>query len=76
MKISQIFNLQRTQWELDFVDIDPNFDTHLFIDPYFLGKRTDNWSTNASRDLSSFWQQLLRMLHENEIDQAKEISLI
>ena len=49
MKISQIFNLQKSQAELDFVDIDADLDTPLFLDPYLLRKRTDPWSKAATR---------------------------
>jgi hypothetical protein len=42
MKISEIFQLNKTQPELDFVDIDTNLDTPLFIDPFFLSIKKDN----------------------------------
>jgi hypothetical protein len=41
MLITEIFGLQKTQYELDFVDIDTEGDTPLFIDSYFLAMRQD-----------------------------------
>ncbi|WP_241433363.1 hypothetical protein [Listeria grandensis] len=55
MKISELFELNRTQNELDFVDIDIENDMPLFIDPYFLSIREDRWSINANRTLESFF---------------------
>ncbi len=36
MNISQFFSLNKSQAELDFVDINPTEDTPLFLDPFFL----------------------------------------
>ena len=41
MRISEIFHLERTQYELDFVDVDMTSNIALFIDPYFLVVRED-----------------------------------
>lgn len=73
MKVSQVFNLGKTQYELDFIDIDPDYDTPLFIDPYLLSKRNDLWSIDASRTVRSFFQHLIALLHSQDIGHARRI---
>ena len=38
VKISELFDLKKSQYELDFVDINPDIDTPLFLDPYYISK--------------------------------------
>lgn len=71
MRITEHFDLDVTQYQLDFVDIDTDADTPLFIDPFFLGVRTDAWSINASRTLRSFFQRFVALLGEGNNDQAR-----
>lgn len=73
MKLSEIFELGKSQYELDFVDIDPGKDIPLFIDPYFLSKRTDPWSINASMTIYSFFDYLIGLLSVGNVEKAKEI---
>ncbi|MCG7968455.1 MAG: hypothetical protein JAY63_17850 [Candidatus Thiodiazotropha taylori] len=73
MKISERFDLDATQFELDFVDIDTDTDTPLFVDPFFLGCRTDSWSVNATRTLRSFFQAFVNFVRAGETDRAKAL---
>lgn len=73
MTISKIFHLSKSQAELDFVDIDPNQDLPLFLDPFFLGKRSDRWSIEATQLLKSFFEEVIRLIKANQIDDAKEL---
>lgn len=73
MKVSQIFNLGKSQAELDFVDIDINEDIPLFIDPFFISIRTDNWSIDASRTIRSFFQNVLSLIRQNNVRDGKEL---
>ena len=56
MKFSQRFRIQREQPELDFVDVDPDKDLPLFIDPYALAQRLDAWSVQCTEDVISFFE--------------------
>lgn len=73
MKISNHFNLNKTQAELDFVDIDINRDLPVFIDPFFLSLRQDNWSIEATKTIRSFFQQVLDLLNQNNERAAREL---
>lgn len=71
MKISQIFELQKSQAELDFIDIDVNKDTPLFLDPFFLSQRTDKWSIEANRTIRSYFQKVIELIREDNLNDAR-----
>jgi hypothetical protein len=71
MKISERFELNANQFELDFVDIDTSTDIPLFLDPYFLSCRHDSFSIKASRSLRSFFQTFISYVHHNNLDAAR-----
>jgi hypothetical protein len=73
MRISTAFNLNKTQYEIDFVDIDPDQDTTLFIDPYLLGLRVDRWSMEAAGLVRSFFSHFLRLVAEGKEAKAFEL---
>lgn len=73
MKNSEIFELDATQFELDFVDIDTDADMPLFLDPFFLGCRTDSWSLNSTRTLKSFFQAFINFIRNGEKDRARAL---
>ncbi|MEC1273638.1 hypothetical protein [Bacillus subtilis] len=71
MKISEYFNLNRKQNELDFVDIDYENDMPLFLDPYFLSIREDRWSQQANATLENFFQYTLAQFKNGDIEEAR-----
>ena len=73
MKISEIYNLNKSQFELDFVDIDIDADMPLFLDPYFISKQEFPLAEKAYVSLKSFFDYLLLMLKSGEKERAKEI---
>ena len=75
MRISRHFNLGVTQHEIDFVDIDIDNDTPLFIDPHFLATRTDSWSADATRSIRSFFRHFLTLVRGGNKAEALDLFL-
>jgi hypothetical protein len=71
--LTEHFKLGLTQPEIDFVDIDLNGDLPLFIDPYFLGQRTDAWSYSASRTIRNFFEHFILLIRSGKEDAAYEL---
>lgn len=75
MKISRYLKLGVTQHEIDFVDIDIDNDTPLFIDPHFLATRADSWSKDATRNIRSFFRHFLTLVRSGQKDKALDLFL-
>ncbi|MGH7215617.1 MAG: hypothetical protein ACREIG_00100 [Nitrospiraceae bacterium] len=75
MKISRYFKLGVTQHEIDFVDIDIDNDTPVFIDPHFLAIRTDWWSKDATRGIRSFFRHFLALVRAGNKVEALNLFL-
>lgn len=73
MKISELFGLKKSQHELDFVDIDIDSDTPLFLDPYFIAKNDFPLANEAHLSLRSYFECLLCALRENRMSDAEEL---
>ncbi|MCY7907949.1 hypothetical protein [Bacillus inaquosorum] len=73
MRISEIFNLEKDQSQLDFVDIDIEEDLPLFLDPYFLSLRSDSWSVDAHRTIQSFFHYVLDLYRAGRKQEAKAL---
>jgi len=73
MKISENFGLSKSQYELDFVDVDTNTDTPLFLDPYFIAKSDFPFASEAHLSLRSYFVCLLDALREDRKKDAEEL---
>lgn len=73
MKISEIYNLKKSQYELDFVDINPDIDIPLFLDPYYISKCDFPFAINAYESIRSYFEFLLALLKGKKIEQAREL---
>lgn len=74
MRVSAWAGLHNRQAELDFVDIDTDGDTRLFVDPYAIDIRGDAWSAECSRHLRSFFNALISALRQREDARAEHLA--
>ena len=73
MRISDIFNLGRTQYDLDFIDIDPSRDTLLYLEPHFLRDTRDKWCRNAVDLIDDYSHQVLKLIEDGHLYAAKKL---
>lgn len=73
MKISEIYNLEKSQRELDFIDIDIESDLPLFLDPYILSLKVDPWSIDAHRTIQSFFHNVIDLYKAGRRAEAKQL---
>ncbi|MCA3444933.1 MAG: hypothetical protein INF52_16500 [Rhodobacter sp.] len=59
MRFSEIFGIGLDQPQLDFVDIEPDRDLPLFIDPFAISIRGDAWSEACHEHITHFFQTAL-----------------
>jgi len=71
--VSKVFKLGKSQAELDFVDVNVNGDTRLFIDPYALSRRRDRWSYEAHKTLTEFFERVVFAIRDGKDDEAMEL---
>lgn len=58
MRISEIFGLSLSPFELDFVDIDIDKDCPLFIDPFLISNINSQWAIQTDKVIKSFLMNL------------------
>ncbi|MBU1039235.1 hypothetical protein KKC17_03390 [Patescibacteria group bacterium] len=70
-KISDIYHLNKTQRELDFVNINIDRDFPVYLNPFIFSARPDPFSIDAIRTISGFFQFNLELIRNGQIDQAR-----
>ncbi|MGO6790807.1 hypothetical protein ACCS70_35790 [Rhizobium ruizarguesonis] len=64
-RFSVVFGLSNSQASLDFVDVDLATDTPLYVDPYAIQIRNDEWSAKCGDAIRSFFTEVLGALRSN-----------
>lgn len=66
MKFSEFFGIKKSQAELDFIDIPLDTDIPLFLDPYALSRRNDNWSYDCHTCILDYFQRIVDSIRNSE----------
>lgn len=67
------FGKNLSQAELDFVDVDITTDNRLYLDPYAIQIRQDEWSAVCGDHIRSFFSEVLGALRENNTARATHL---
>lgn len=71
MRVSEYYNLDRTQPYLDFVDIPLNTDVEVFLEPRAIKGLESPWGNELSSLLQTFFETILRLIKSGEHDKAQ-----
>ena len=63
-KFTEVFHLEKSQAEIDFIDVDLDTDTPLYICPYAIQIRNDEWSALCGDYIRSFFNEVLDQLRD------------
>ncbi|RUU32781.1 hypothetical protein EOD08_19000 [Mesorhizobium sp. M6A.T.Ca.TU.002.02.2.1] len=72
-RFSTQFGLSNQQASLDFVDIELSLDTRLYLDPYAIEIRDDQWSTSCGDHIRSFFSEVLAALRADNSGRAMHL---
>ncbi len=72
-RFSEIFGLGLEQPQLDFVDITPERDSPLFIDPFAISLKQDEWSETCNAHITHFFETALDFIRAGKEVEAKAL---
>ena len=58
---------------MDFVDISPDIDTPLFIDPFAISLKNDSWSEACHQHIFHFFQTALECVRAGKEEEARKL---
>lgn len=73
MKFFSTFGGNLSQAELDFVDVDVTTDNRLYLDPYAIQIRDDEWSASCGDHIRSFFNEVLDALRAGNVHRAEHL---
>ncbi|MEU6424167.1 hypothetical protein [Streptomyces spiralis] len=73
MRVSEYYKLGRTQPTLDFVDVDVEEDTPVYIDPSTLKNLPDEWSSQCHTMLSTFFHSVVDAITHSDSHRLRNL---
>jgi hypothetical protein len=73
MRVSELFALGKTQPELDFVDVDVEGDTRVFISPKALTFLPTDWGDECVHLIQDFFKEVVRLIKDGQDDKAQAL---
>src|SRR5258708_29723101 len=74
MRFSKYFGLNQKQAELDFVNIDVSRDTRLFLDPYSIQIKDNDFSSKSADQIKTYFSEVMSSLRTNDLDHARYLT--
>lgn len=71
MRITEHFKLGLTQSGVDFIDVDTNEDTELFLDPELISYTPNAWSERATEVIGGFFARFFELLSDGSFAEAR-----
>jgi hypothetical protein len=72
-RFSNLFEINKRQSELDFVDILIDTDIRLYIDPFALSVEDDDWSMECNDLVVGFFQNLVDSIRGGNLSRARDL---
>lgn len=72
-RFSKHFKLELSQHQLDFVDVNNEHDTPVYVDPYAIEVRDDEWAAKASESIRIFFKEVLDAVREGDWARAENL---
>lgn len=72
-RVSTIFKLSRSQATLDFVDVDVERDTRVFVSPRALALMQTDWGDGCVSLIQSFFETVLQLIKDDKNDEAEAL---
>ena len=72
-KFASAFGINLAQAELDFVDVDTSIDNRLYLDPYAIQIRGDEWSAKCGDYIRSFFNEVLDQLRQGNLPRVAHL---